>query len=158
MEHMFQSGFLGTKAPFFIDIAVIFIGLIPFILALAIWIAKKEYHIIHRNIQIILFLTTLMVLVYSVYNLYQIEFYQYIQNSCIDSNLIKYFTIFYIVIEVITIIVWYYTIKFAIADSQRRALPGLYTTSHKKSGKVSTFLIVFSSIISIFFYIALFVI
>jgi len=157
MEYLFQLGFLGTRAPFFIDIALIFMGLLPFILSLAIWIAIKEYHIIHRNIQIVLFLVTVIVLVYSIYNLYRIGFYQYIQDSSIDNNLIQYFTIFYIVIEVITITMWYYTIKFAIADSQRRALPGLYTTSHRKSGRISTILIVASSIISIAFYIILFV-
>jgi len=158
MNYMFQLGFLGTKAPFFVDITIIFMGLLPFLVAFAIWLAIKEYHSIHSKIQITLFLITLILLVYSIYNIYfVIGFNHYIQNSSINSNLVLYFSIFYIVIEVFTMIMWYYTIKFAIADSQRRALPGLYSLSHKKSGRVSAFLIILTSIIYISLYSILFI-
>jgi len=155
---MFQLGFLGTKAPFFVDITVIFMVLLPFLVAFAIWLAIKEHHSIHIKMQITLFLITLILLVYSVYNIYfVIGFNHYIQNSSINSNLVLYFSIFYMVIELFTIIMWYYTIKFAIADSQRRALPGLYSLSHKKSGRVSAFLIILTSIIYIALYSILFI-
>ncbi len=158
MNYMFQLGFLGTKAPFFMDIIVIFMVLLPFLVVLAIWLAIKEYHLIHSKMQIILFVMTLILLVYSIYNIYfVIGFNYYIQNSSINSNLLFYFSIFYIIIESITMIMWYYSIKFAIADSHRRALPGLYSVSHKKSGRVSTFLIILASILYIALYSMLFI-
>ncbi len=158
MNYMFQLGFLGTKAPFFMDITIIFMVILPFLVAFAIWLAIKEFHSIHVKMQITLFLITLALFIYSIYNIYfVVGFNNYIQNSSINSTLLFYFSIFYIVIESVTIIMWYYTIRFAIADSQRRALPGLYSTSHRKSGRVSAFLIILVSIIYISLYLMLFI-
>jgi len=158
MEYMFQLGFLGTKAPFFMDIVMIFMILLPFLVILSIWLTIKEYYTVHSNIQRLLFLTTITLFGYSIYNIYfVIGFDYYLQNSSINSTITLYLLILYMVVEIITTIIWYYTIKFAIADSQRRALPGLYSTSHGKSGKVSMFFIILSSLLYIFLYIVLFI-
>jgi putative membrane protein len=158
MNDMFQSGFLGTEAPFFMDITIIYMVLLPFLVVLAIWIAIKEYHSIHIKMQIILFIITLMLFIYSIYNIsFVVGFSSYVQNRQIDSSFLLYFSIFYIAVESVTIIIWYYTIKFAIADRQRRALPGLYSVSHRKSGRVSAVLIIFASIVYISLYVMLFI-
>ncbi|NEW59683.1 DUF420 domain-containing protein, partial [Sulfurovum sp. bin170] len=39
MEYMFEAGFLGTRAPLFMDIIVIIVGLLPFLIAFTIWTA-----------------------------------------------------------------------------------------------------------------------
>ena len=42
MDYMFQPGFLGTKAPFFMDFVTIIVAALPLLVAIAIYFAKKE--------------------------------------------------------------------------------------------------------------------
>ena len=52
-----------------------------------------------------------------------------------DNTQSFYFFIFHLIITLITFILWKSTILFASADKKRRALPGLYSRSHKTAGK-----------------------
>ncbi|MDQ7067856.1 MAG: hypothetical protein Q9M40_07695 [Sulfurimonas sp.] len=41
MNYMFESGFLGTKAPFFMDFVTLLVALLPVLVYGAILLAKK---------------------------------------------------------------------------------------------------------------------
>jgi putative membrane protein len=157
MEYMFQSGFLGTKAPLFMDEFIVIIALLPFLIALSIWFAIKGYYKLHRFFQTMLFITTLSVLVYFEYGIHKGGgFEYYLKNSSIDPNLALYFLIFHIIVATITLIMWVFIINFATSDNRRKALPGLYSNAHKKSGKRVAFMIFLTSLTGIGVYSMLF--
>jgi len=52
-----------------------------------------------------------------------------------ESNQSFYFLMLHVIIALITFILWKSTILFASADKKRRALPGLYSRTHKIVGK-----------------------
>jgi putative membrane protein len=158
MEHMFEIGFLGTRAPLFMDIIVIIVALLPFLISLNIWLAVKKRFNLHRILQIVLFLITLVVLVYFEYGMQSTGGFEfYIKESSIDSNLAFIFLIFHIIIAFVMLIMWFSLLKFAGADNKRRALPGMYSRDHKASGRRVAFMILLTSITGIIVYWILFI-
>ena len=158
MEYMFEVGFLGTRAPLFMDIIVVIVGALPFLITFTIWLAMNGMYRLHRFAQTVLFLVTIVTLVYFKYGMYMAGGFEfYIKNSSIDSTLAFYFLIFHIIIASITLIMWFALIKFASEDNKRRALPGLYSDSHKKSGKRLAFAIFLTSITGVCVYWMLFI-
>jgi len=158
MEYMFQSGFLGTRAPFFMDSVVIIVALLPFLIALSIWFAKLKYHKLHYFFQTTLFIVTIVILIYFEYGIkLGGGFMEYMKKSSIDLSFGLTFLIFHIIIATITIIIWARTIKIAFEDRKRRTLPGLYSKFHRKSGKLVAFFIFLTSITGVGVYIILFI-
>ncbi len=158
MEYMFQTGFLGTRAPLFMDEFLMVVALLPFFIGLSIWFAIHKYYGLHRFFQTFLFLTTLIILVYFEYGIHiGGGFSHYMKDSSIDADLAFYFLIFHIIIASITLIMWSFIMKFAIEDRKRRALPGLYSISHRKSGKRVAFMILLTSLTAIGLYWILFI-
>ena len=56
MDYMFSSGFLGTRAPFFMDVVMIIVALLPFLVAVAIGFARKYRYELHSITQTIIFI------------------------------------------------------------------------------------------------------
>ena len=158
MEHMFDIGFLGTRAPMFMDIIVIIVGLLPFLIAFTIWFAINRMYGLHRLFQTILFVVTIVALVYFKYGMYMAGgFDVYIKGSSIDSTIAFYFLMFHVIVASITLIMWFAMMKFASGDSKRRALPGLYSDAHKKSGMRLAIAILLTSVTGIAVYWMLFI-
>ena len=158
MEYMFEAGFLGTRAPLFMDIIVIVVGLLPFLIVLTISFAIKKMYRLHRFLQTILFLVTIVALIYFKYGMYMAGGFEfYMKGSSIDTTKAFYFLIFHISIATITLLMWFATMKFASADSKRRALPGLYSSTHKKSGMRLAIGILLTSVTGVGVYYMLFI-
>ena len=133
-------------------------GLSFFLIGLTIWFAIKNMYRLHRSLQIVLFLITMVSLVYFKYGMYMAGGFDfYMRGSSIDSTIAFYFLIFHVVVATITLIMWFAMMKFASADSKRRALPGLYSDAHKKSGKRLAFAISLTSITGVIVYWMLFI-
>lgn len=147
---------LGIKSPIFMDITLIILSLIPLLIGGSVWLAKKEYYDIHHRIQLASFILSLVTLIYFIYNIYSMgDVDLYIKDTIIDAKALIYV---YITIFIITNIFWYRTLKFALEDSSRRALPGLYSSSHKRWGKVTAIFVGANSVIYMVVYILLFII
>jgi len=158
MEYMIKAGFLGTRAPFFMDIVVIIVALLPFLIGLGVWFARLKYHKLHYFFQTILFVVTILVLIYFEYGIkLGGGFHEYMKESSIDLNFALSFLIFHIIIATITIIIWGRIITIAFADRKRRTLPGLYSKLHKKLGRFVAFFILLTSITGVGVYWILFV-
>ena len=156
MEYIFNGGFLGTKAPLFMDITIVILILIPLLIGGSVWLARKEYYDIHHKIQLVSFILSLLTLIYFIYNIYSMgDIDLYIKDTIIEAKAIIYV---YITIFLITNIFWYRTLKFALEDNLRRALPGLYSSSHKRWGKVTAIFVGANSIIYMVVYLILFII
>ena len=158
MEYMFEAGFLGSRAPMFMDIIVIVVGLLPFLVTFSIWLAINKMYKLHHFSQIILLSVTGITLVYFKYGMNVAGGFDfYMKESSLDLTMAFYFLVFHIIIASITLIMWFATIKFASADRKRKALPGLYSDNHKKSGRRLAFAISLTSITGVAVYWMLFI-
>ena len=129
-------GFLGSRAPLYIDIVVSFFSLLPFLLLFSILLAGNNSLKLHKVMQVLLFLFTLLGLSLFAYGVYfQEEYTLLVKQSSIPSNQILYFLIFHILVVVVMMSKWLFAILYALSDMKRRALPGVYSEGHRRSGK-----------------------
>ena len=136
MTYISEIGFLGTKAFFYTDIVLFYIIMLPFLMVFSIWLVMKRQYGLHKMTQILLFFITLGMLILFYYEMYVSKVFDnllVIGNT--ESTQAFYFFIFHFIITLVTFILWKSTILFASADKKRRALPGLYSRSHKTAGK-----------------------
>ena len=59
MEYMFREGFLGTRAPFFMDFTTLIVALLPFLVAISIYFARTKSFKVHQISQIIILIFAL---------------------------------------------------------------------------------------------------
>lgn len=151
---LFQTGFIGTKAPLYLDITTICFALLPFLLLIAIKFAiKKEFkkHIISQFI--ILFFTIIVVLVFEIGIRLDGGFAEYSKLSSLNYNFLLSFLIIHIIISVLTVIYWIY---FLLTSYSRYSM-NTFSTSHKKNGKYLFLAICLTSFMGVCIYIFLFI-
>jgi len=64
MNYMFETGFLGTRAPFFMDFVTLIVAFLPLLVAGAIALARAKKYKLHAYAQIFIFAFSVIVLVY----------------------------------------------------------------------------------------------
>jgi len=159
MEYMFQAGFLGTRAPFFMDFVMIMVALLPLLVAVAISFAKKRNYALHALSQTIIFVVAVIVVGYFEYGVRAGGGYEgFVKDSSVSHNYAFYVLIFHIVVAIIGFIIWTHTLVTAYKDNKNKTLPGLYSTSHKKAGRRAFLWIVLTAITGIWVYILLFIV
>lgn len=159
MDYMFQTGFLGTRAPFFMDFVMIMVALLPLLVAVAISFAKKKNYNLHAVTQTILYVVAVIVVGYFEYGVRAGGGYEgFIKGSSVSHNYAFYVLIFHIVIAVIGFAIWTHTLVTARRNSKTNALPGLYSASHKKAGRRAFVWIVLTAITGVWVYVLLFIV
>jgi len=130
------SGFLETRALLYMDIMILFLSILPLFFALSIFFAMRGYYRVHKATQIALFLVSIAMLGFFAYIVhYQHGFDTLLLKSSIAPNQATLFLVVHIIIALTTVILWFFTLMYGIEDSKRRALPGVYSQSHKRSGR-----------------------
>ncbi|HFU77501.1 MAG TPA: DUF420 domain-containing protein [Epsilonproteobacteria bacterium] len=159
MDYMFQPGFLGTRAPFFMDFVMIMVALLPLLVAVAISFAKKKNYRLHALSQTIIFVVAVIVVGYFEYGVrVGGGFNGFVKDSPVSHDYAFYVLIFHIIVAVIGFVIWTHTLITARKDSNNKTLPGLYSASHKKAGRRVFMWIVFTALTGIWVYILLFVV
>jgi len=159
MDYMFQPGFLGTRAPFFMDFVMIIVALLPMLVALAISFARKKNYTAHATTQTILFVVSVIVVSYFEYGVRAGGGYEgFVKDSSVSHTYSLYVLIFHIVVAVIGFVVWTHTLITARKDSKNKTLPGLYSAAHKKAGKRAFLWIVLTAITGVWVYVLLFMV
>ena len=159
MNYMFQPGFLGTRAPFFMDFVMIMVALLPLLVAVAISFAKKKNYSLHALVQTIIFVVAVIVVGYFEYGVRAGGgFNGFIKGSSVSHHYAFYVLIFHIIVAVIGFVIWTHTLVTARKDSKNKALPGLYSATHKKAGKRAFMWIVATAFTGIWVYILLFMV
>ena len=159
MNYMFQPGFLGTRAPFFMDFVMIVVALLPLLVAIAISFAKKKNYTSHAFAQQSIFIVAVIVVGYFEYGVRAGGgFNGFIEGSSVSHTYAFYVLIFHIIVAVIGFGIWANTLIHARKDSKNTTLPGLYSDSHKKAGKRAFLWIVLTSVTGIWVYILLFMV
>ena len=158
MEYMFSQGFLGTRAPFFMDIVTLIVTLLPLLVAVAIIFARQYKYELHASVQMVIFVISVIVLGYFEYGVrLGGGFEAYFKESGVGHNYALIVLILHIFIAVVTLGLWISTLINARKDRTHNLLPGVHSTSHKKAG-IRTFIgIILTSFSGLWVYLLLFV-
>lgn len=136
LEELSILGFWGTRAPLYMDMIVSFLAILPILSGISIFWAIKGQLKLHQISQFSLFFLTLIALTSFAYIVhYQKGFEALVQESSIGSSTALLLLVIHIIISVTTLTLWLFTLLYALSDKKRRALPGLYSSTHKQSGK-----------------------
>ncbi|CAA6818569.1 MAG: Unknown protein [uncultured Sulfurovum sp.] len=136
MDVLFSSGFLGTRAPLFMDIVSVIVAVLPFLIYGAISLAKKKNYRGHELTQKLLFVISVIVVGFFEFGVRMEGGYKNLmEGSSVSHDYLLYVLIFHIIISVITLILWTMTLHFARRYKRQKTLPGLYSDVHKKYGQ-----------------------
>ena len=155
---MFESGFLGTRAPFFMDFVTVIVALLPLLVLGAIFLAKIKSYKLHAFTQTLIFIVSVIVVGYFEYGVrLGGGFNAFIEESTTSHTYALWVLTIHIIIAVITLGIWTSTLISAQKDSKRERLPGAYSVTHKRAG-IRTFIgIMLTSLTGIWVYLLLFV-
>ena len=159
MDYMFQPGFLGTKAPFFMDFVTLVVALLPLLVGIAISFAKKGNYTLHGTLQGIIFVVSVIIVGYFEYGVRLGGGYEaFVKNTHVSHNYLFAVLVVHIVIAVVTLGIWSSTLLHAYKESRRGGvLPGVGSEAHRRAG-VRTFIgIALTSLTGIWVYLLLFV-
>ncbi|MEA3418449.1 MAG: DUF420 domain-containing protein [Campylobacterota bacterium] len=157
MDYMFQPGFLGTRAPFFMDFVTLIVTILPFLIALAILLAKKKMFKFHIVSQLFLFVFSVIVVSYFEYGV-RVDggFKVFVKESSLSENFIFWFLMFHILVSVVTVVWWSRTIITGMIAYRSKLLPGNASANHRKLGIQSAWGIFLTSLTGLWIYLFLF--
>lgn len=158
MNYMFEAGFFGTRAPFFMDSVTLIVTLLPLLVFIAIRFAQKKSYQSHAFTQTLILIISIIVFSYFEYGVrLGGGFSAFMKESSISHSYALWVLITHIVISVITLGIWLSTLISARKDRHKQKLPGIDSQAHKKAG-IRTFIgIVLTSFSGIWVYLLLFV-
>lgn len=150
MDYMFELGFLGTRAPFFMDFVTIIVALLPLLMMGAISLAVAKKYKFHAIAQRVLFIVSTIVLIY-----FEIGvrvgggFEGFMEGSSVSYSYALVVLIVHIVISVFTMFIWALTLL--------RTKKHLKENTHKKMARITFIGVLFTSLSGIWVYLLLFV-
>jgi len=156
---MFEPGFLGTRAPFFMDFVTLIVASLPLLVGIAISFARHHKYTLHSTAQTLIFIVSIIVVGYFEYGVRLGGGYEaFVQGTHVSHNYLLAVLVLHIFISVITLGVWASTLVSARKSSARGGLlPGPDSASHKRAG-IRTFIgIALTSLTGIWLYLLLFV-
>ena len=158
MNYMFETGFLGTRAPIFMDFVMIMVALLPLLALGAIFLAKLKNYKLHALSQSIIFIVSVIVVSYFEYGVrVGGGFEKFMEGSNTSHNYALYVLLFHIAIAIISLVIWIRTIWKARKSSKLGMLPGIDSLTHKKHGQLTFIGIFLTAFTGIWVYVILFV-
>lgn len=159
MEYMFHPGFLGTRAPFFMDFVTLIVALLPMLVGIAIFFARHQKYDLHQTAQTAIFIVSVIVVGYFEYGVRLGGGYEaFVKETQVSHNYLLFVLVVHIVISVITLGVWASTLVRARKSYTRGGmLPGPDSASHKRAGIRSFIGIVMTALTGMWLYLLLFV-
>jgi putative membrane protein len=132
---MFELGFFGTNAPLYMDIITLYFGLLPFLMALAIYQALKKRYELHYQMQSIIFIATLIIVgIFEVGVRVSGGFDAFMEQSNADYLSLLIFLILHILVAFASVIL--YSLLIYSAFKEFRLKSSAVVKSHKKLGVV----------------------
>jgi putative membrane protein len=157
MDMMFQAGFLGTRAPFFMDLVTLIVSVLPLLVGIAISFVKKENYTLHGRLQTLIFIISVLIVGYFEYGVRLGGGYEaFVKETHVSHDYLFIVLVIHIIISVLTLGTWISTLLKARKDYER-GLPGPYSRSHRKAGLRTFAGIVLTSLTGIWVYLLLFV-
>ena len=150
MNYMYEVGFLGTRAPFFMDFVTLIVALLPLLMASIITLAVKKKYKAHAFAQIALFIISVIVFTYFEMGVrVGGGFESFMEDSSVSHSYAVVVLVLHIIISTLTLFTWGYTLL--------RAKTHLKNDTHKKNGRYTFVGVVLTSLSGIWVYLLLFV-
>ncbi len=131
---MFELGFLGTRAAFYMDLVTLHFALLPFLLAFSIRQAVIGNISLHYKSQmVILFLTIVMVLIFETGVRISGGFVEYVKMSPVSYDFLVVFLSVHILIALLAVGGWIYLMITSYKTYKLEGLAGM--GKHRKMGK-----------------------
>ena len=158
MDYMFAQGFLGTRAPLFMDFVTLIVALLPLIVYSSIILAKKHLYKLHGLTQNLIFIVSVVVVGYFEYGVrVGGGFDAFMQGSGVSHTYASVVLGVHILIAFMTLLYWTITIIKANIEFIKKEIPGIKSNAHKRLA-LKTFLgIIFTSFSGVWVYLLLFV-
>jgi putative membrane protein len=158
MEMMFETGFLGTRAPYFMDIVTLVVALLPILVYGSILLARKKLYKLHSFMQNTIFIISVVVVGYFEYGARKSGgFSLFMEGSDVNYTYALIVLIAHIIIATLTLLHWVKLIIMANLQFKHKTLPGRNSTTHKLLAAKTFIGIVFTSVSGIWVYILLFI-
>ncbi|MCJ7766235.1 MAG: DUF420 domain-containing protein [Thiovulaceae bacterium] len=155
---MFEAGFLGTRAPLFMDLVTIYFGLLPFLVGYSITLAVKGNYRSHFKSQAALFLLSMvMVVVFEIGVRLSGGFSAYMQGSALSYNGVMLYLFVHILIALFTVIAWGVTVYRSMKAFVQEGASSPYFIQHKKKARWLYLAIVVTSVMGCSMYPILFI-
>ncbi len=133
---MFEAGFLGTRAPLYMDLVTIFFGLLPFLVGYAIYLAVKGEYRSHFKWQATLFLITMvMVVIFEAGVRFGGGFNDFMEGSSLPYGGVLTYLLVHILIALVTVVVWGLTVYKSMKVFVHEGADAPYFQIHKKKAK-----------------------
>ncbi len=158
MDYMFAEGFLGTRAPLFMDVVTLIVAVLPLLVYGAIALARKKLYKTHGFVQNIIFMVSVIVVGYFEYGV-RIGggFDAFMKGSGVSHTYASIVLGLHVIIAVTTLSYWSVTVIKANVQFTKGMIPGPKSREHKVLA-LKTFLgIIFTSFSGIWVYLLLFV-
>lgn len=152
---MFEAGFLGTRALWFMDLVTLWFAFLPFLMASAISLAMRKRYKAHMQFQTLLFVVTLlMVIIFEVGVRFSGGFTAYAEHSSISLTALATLLAVHILIAVVAVTAW----AWLLVDSRRRFRSGGgVTAGHRRYGTAVFAGMGVTSFLGVLIYLLLFV-
>lgn len=158
MDYMFSSGFLGTRAPLFMDIVTLIVAVLPLLIYVGVMFAKKGAYKLHAFAQNFIYVVSVIVVLYFEYGVrVGGGFDTFAQDAEVNYSYALFVLIFHIAIAVATFVYWTMTLFQANIWMKKALIPGEKSKAHKLMAIRSFIGIIFTSMTGIWVYISLFV-
>ncbi len=158
MNYMFEAGFLGTRAPFFMDMVTLIVVCLPLLVYAAILFAKSKRYKLHMLLQNIIFVFSVVVIAYFELGV-RIGggFKAFIIDSGVSHTYASVVLGTHILIATITLFYWILIMIRANYEFAKKLIPGRNSNAHKILA-IKTFTgILFTSFSGLWVYLLLFV-
>ncbi|WP_122893129.1 DUF420 domain-containing protein [Arcobacter peruensis] len=154
---LFNQGFLGTAAPFYIDFVTIYFAVFPLLMAFTIYLAVKRKYKEHFISQaFLLSITITIIIVFEIGLRISGGFLEYSKASNISYTFMLSFLIIHIIIAIIALISWVYLFITFIKLYRNKQLEQIKSSNHKKLGKLIFLGLTISSLMGVCIYLFLF--
>ncbi|WP_456433272.1 DUF420 domain-containing protein [Nitratifractor sp.] len=158
MHYMFEAGFLGTRAPFFMDAATVTVASLPLLVYLAILAARRGYYGLHRAVQWGIFVLTILVVAWFEYGVrVGGGFSAFSARSTVNVWVQRGILGGHVLIALVTLCLWVGTLVRAERNYRQGNLPGGYTLRHVRRGLATAVGIFLTALSGVWVYLILFV-
>ncbi len=140
------------------DFVTLIVTLLPFLIMLAIYLARQQMYRLHILFQLFLYLFSIIIVSYFEYGVrVNGGFESFAEESSIPKRLLFYFLIFHIIVSIVTVVWWSRTIIAGLIAYRNDLLPGKLSAAHKSLGIQSAWGIFLTSLMGLWVYLFLFV-
>ncbi len=147
---MFKPGFFGTRAPLFMDEVTLIVVLLPLLLFGGIKLAQKKYYKAHMLYQIILYVTSIAVVLYFEAGVRALGgFKTFEETSSVAHSYLFAVLVLHIAIAASTTLFW----TFTVLSAQKEVRLG----RHRRDGLITFSGVTLTSLTGIWVYLLLFV-